>query len=568
MPTLHTSEKTDPGMLPQSQALESASADNREGKGETGRGGQGDLTTGVQHGREEIPGGLTNRQERSPSSSEQSGGEGDRDLATPPSITASYVFVLDKHGHPLMPCHPARARKLLRSGRARVHHLVPFVIRLVDRETQDSEVPGVVVKIDPGSKHTGMVVARVDDVGVTHGLVSIQLDHRGQQMRKKMQQRAGYRRRRRTKNLRYRKPRWRNRHPEACRACGKNAKHKKGYCGPCQKARNFVDNGYRRHRLPPSLQHRVDTTVSWVSRIRRWAPVVGLAQELVRFDTQAMENPEISGVEYQQGTLAGYEMREYLLEKWGRKCAYCGTENVPLQVEHIVPKIKGGPNRASNLTLACKPCNDSKTDTDVRKWCEKRFGKKRGSEIVASVLAQAKVPLKDAAAINATRWALWRALLRTGLPVHTGSGGRTKWNRNRFHIPKSHTLDAICVGEVVGIGAVPTQVLVVTCTGRGQHQRTRPDKYGFPRLYLPRTKQHHGLCTGDLVRAVVPHGKHVGTHVGRVAIRTSGNVRVGKKDGINAKYCTILQRADGYGYEREEEAPLLPAPKGGVSGAR
>ena len=56
---------------------------------------------------------------------------------------------------------------------------------------------------------------------------------------------------------------------------------------------------------------------------------------------QLMANPEISGIEYQQGELQGYEVREYLLEKFGRKCAYCGAENVPLEVEHIIPKSRG-----------------------------------------------------------------------------------------------------------------------------------------------------------------------------------------------------------------------------------
>ena len=68
----------------------------------------------------------------------------------------------------------------------------------------------------------------------------------------------------------------------------------------------------------------------------------------------------MSGVKYQQGELAGYEVREYLLEKWGRRCAYCGATDIPLQVEHIVPKVRGGSNRVSNLTIACKPCNDAK----------------------------------------------------------------------------------------------------------------------------------------------------------------------------------------------------------------
>src|SRR6266852_1811807 len=68
---------------------------------------------------------------------------------------------------------------------------------------------------------------------------------------------------------------------------------------------------------------------------------------------------------YQQGELMGYELRAYLLEKWQRKCAYCGKGQIPLQMEHIVPRAKGGSNRASNLTLACQACNQAKGNRDV-----------------------------------------------------------------------------------------------------------------------------------------------------------------------------------------------------------
>jgi hypothetical protein len=70
-----------------------------------------------------------------------------------------------------------------------------------------------------------------------------------------------------------------------------------------------------------------------VRRLRRLCPIVSLSQELVRFDTQLRQDAEVSGVEYQQGELAGYEVREYLLEKWHRRCAYCGKTDVPLEIE-------------------------------------------------------------------------------------------------------------------------------------------------------------------------------------------------------------------------------------------
>jgi hypothetical protein len=88
--------------------------------------------------------------------------------------------------------------------------------------------------------------------------------------------------------------------------------------------------------LAPSLQHRVDTSLAWVTRICRWAPVTALNCELVCFDMVAMHNPDIKAAEYKQGALADYELREYLLKKWGRKCTYWDASGVALQVEHVL----------------------------------------------------------------------------------------------------------------------------------------------------------------------------------------------------------------------------------------
>ena len=567
MSTLYTSEKTHQQMLPQSVDAQSAPADNLQGKDETGRGRWVTPATGVQHGRAETFRDHLSLQ-RHPAKRDLSCEVEDRSLAAPPSITASRVFVVDSHAHPLMPCHPARARKLLSSERARIHRLVPFVIRLVDRAVEQSEVPGVEVSIDPGSKFTGVSVFRVDKDNVRHGQVSIEIGHRGHVIHKHVGQRSAYRHRRRSANLRYRKPRWANRHPESCANCAKNARHGSRYCEPCAGERSFVGNGYRNTRLAPSLQHRVDSTMSMVSRLRGWTPVTAIHLELMRFDMQKMENPEIAGVQYQQGTLAGYEVREYLLEKWGRKCAYCGDSGVPLQVEHILARSRRGTNRVSNLTLACEGCNNAKDNLSIEVFLAK------DPKRLAKILTRAKAPLKDAAAVHATRRALWRELVNTGLAVRTGSGGRTKRNRSRFSVPKPHALDAICVGNVAGIGSYSADTLVAKATGRGSYARTRPDKYGFPRLHLPRVKSVYGLQTGDLVRAVVPGGKHAGSHAARISVRSSGSFNIRTKgelmQGISYRHCALLQRGDGWEYgQRKEAGPTarvglsLTTPKGG-----
>ena len=86
--------------------------------------------------------------------------------------------------------------------------------------------------------------------------------------------------------------------------------------------------------------------------------------------TQALEHPDIEGVEYQHGTLKGYEVREYVLLKWNHQCAYCDARDVPLELDHVQPRSKHGSNRVSNLTLACTSCNQRKGNRDVREFLQ------------------------------------------------------------------------------------------------------------------------------------------------------------------------------------------------------
>ena len=432
------------------------------------------------------------------------------------------VFVQDRKHRPLMPCRPARARRLLKSGRARVVRLFPFTIRLVDRLLEDSSVQSVLVKIDPGSRQTGVALVRADEKAHHHALFFVNLVHRGESIRDALTARRNCRRRRRG-NLRHRAPRFLNR---------------------------TKPQGW----LPPSLRHRVDTATAWVAKLVKLAPVTGIVEEFVKFDTQKLQNPEISGTEYQQGTLFEYEVREYLLEKFGRKCVYCGAENVSLNIDHVVPKARGGSNRISNLVLSCVNCNQKKDSQPVEVFLKNR------PEVLDRIKRRLKTPLRDAATVNATRWSLFNALKAFGLPVETGSGALTKFNRHTFGVPKEHRLDALCAGRVNGVHYPKGMgILQVRCTGRGSYRRTRVDKYGFPRGYLTRQKRVHGFATGDMVKAVVPSGKKAGTYRGRVAVRARGCFVIqtpeGKVDGIGWRHCRLLSFNDGYGY-----AWLRPAP--------
>jgi 5-methylcytosine-specific restriction endonuclease McrA len=419
------------------------------------------------------------------------------------------VFVIDKKGKPLMPCSEKRARLLLGRKRAVVHKMYPFTIRIKDLE--GGNLQDMKLKIDPGSKFTG--------VAIVHGNNEVknlfQVNHRGTAIKLNLLSRRALRRGRRARSTRYRPPRWKNR------------TRKEGW-------------------LPPSLQHRVDTTGSWINRIMEICPITEIAVERVKFDMQLMQNPEISGVEYQQGTLAGYSVREYLLEKWGRKCAYCGVENTPLQIEHLKAKAKGGGNRITNLALACEPCNKKKGVKDIADFL------KHKPDVLKRVMAQAKKPLHDAAAVNATRNSLFITTLKSGLPVEGGHGAQTKFNRVRLGIPKDHPLDAACVGVVTELKNWDMPVLHINCTGRGSYQRARTDRFGFPGSHCMRQKAVHGFQTGDMVSASVKSGKKTGEYIGRVAIRKTGSFNITTKNGVIQgichKNCKLIQRGDGYGY--------------------
>jgi 5-methylcytosine-specific restriction endonuclease McrA len=422
---------------------------------------------------------------------------------------SNFIFVVDVEKRPLAPIHPGLARQLLKQKKAAIYRQFPFTLILKESRS-DTTVPNLTIKIDPGSKTTGFAILNGAKV-----IWAAELTHRGQVIKDALLSRRQLRRGRRNRHTRYRQTRFLNR---------------------------TRPQGW----LAPSLQHRVETTLTWADKLIKFAPIGSIIQELVRFDLQQFENPEISGVEYQQGELVGYEVREYLLNKWNRKCAYCGAEKVPLQVEHIHPKAKGGSNRISNLCLACDPCNKKKGIQDIEQFLAKK------PDVLKRIKAQVKRPLKDAAAVNSTRWVLFNRLKETGLPVSTGSGGQTKFNRTRLGLPKSHWLDAACVGQVEELDVLSSQPLLIKAGGHGTRQMCGTDKFGFPTRHKSRRQIHKGFQTGDIVSATVTTGKKVGSYVGRVLCRASGSFDIatttGRVAGISYKYCKPIHKKDGYSY--------------------
>ncbi len=436
----------------------------------------------------------------------------------------SKVFVLDTYCKPLGPVHPGWARLLLTQGKAAVYRRFPFTI-ILKVVVEEPQLEPLRIKLDPGSQTTGLAV-----VNDTNGDVvfAANLGHRGKKIKKRIDVRRAVRHSRRARHTRYRKPRFKNR-------------------------RRF--GGW----LPPSLESRVVNVLTWVNRLRRYCPITAVSMELVKFDTQRMDNSGISGIEYQQGTLQGYEIREYLLEKWNRQCSYCGKRGVPLQVEHIRPRADGGTDRISTLCLACEKCNLAKGTKDIKDFLRKK------PEVLKCILAQAKAPLRDTGTCNATRWVLYERLKAIGLPIECGSGGLTKFNRTVRELPKDHWVDALCVGRSTPFslqvqGVIP---LFITATGYGNRQMCGTDESGFVTRHRQRKKVHYGFQTGDLARAVVPQGTHKGMHVGRVTTRANGSFDLktasGRKEGIPARYCRPIHRNDGYNYQPRRSGHSSPA---------
>ena len=423
-------------------------------------------------------------------------------------MSPNYVFVIDKEKTPLTPTHPAKARKLLDEGKAAVFRLFPFTIILKRKVSDVKTETKFQLKIDPGSKTTGLAIVKNNLV-----LWAGELIHRSEQIKLRLEKRRMIRRSRRNRKTRYRKARFLNRKRPDC-------------------------------WLAPSLMSRVYNIITWVKRLCKVCPIIGLSQELVRFDTQALQNPEISGTQYQQGELFGYEVREYLLEKWGRFCAYCKAENIPLEVEHIKPKSKGGSNRVSNLTIACRVCNFKKGNREIEEFLSKK------PSLLKQILGQKKKSLSSCAAVNSTRWKLHEEL-RKILPTEVGSGGLTKYNRRRQKLQKTHWIDAACVGKTPNLLIVTNQPLLISAKGNCNRLVIQMDKFGFPRQgYKPKHKVL-SWNTGYLVNVV--GGKQAGLKNVRLkTVRYKGNFDIklskGKVISVSRNHIIPVHRADGYSY--------------------
>ena len=426
-----------------------------------------------------------------------------------------------------------------------MYRYYPFTIIVKDRDVRNMEnLPSYRIKIDPGSKTTGIAVV---EENTDKTILFAQLEHRGQTVKSNLDTRHDSRRNRRSRETVYRK-----------------CKFPKGSAGTAH------PEGW----LPPSVKSTGDSVLSVTKKLSKLMNIRSCSFEAVRFDTQLMENPEISGKEYQHGTLFGCEIREYLLEKFGHTCQYCGgvSKDDVLEWEHKVPKSRGGSDSVKNATLSCRCCNQEKGNRKLREWHDAISGKKHKSALDEARLTGIKRVMegKDTAG---NRYAAWVTSLRRHIEkdlfgmfgdVECSSGGRTKYNRTELGLPKDHHYDALCVGNVPEAGyrdCTNGYVLYIKAMGRGTRFRGKINACGIiVQKLAPRAKRVFGFMNGDIVAADPVKGKYAGHHVGRVMTRATGFFDIRTTNGtlVTVKHdtCRLLQYTDGYQYKIVRPIPL------------
>jgi hypothetical protein len=263
-------------------------------------------------------------------------------------------------------------------------------------------VQDISLGVDAGSKKIGLS-ATTETRELYAGEVELRND-----ISKNLTAKRQFRHGRRARKIRYRKARFDNR---------VKSKHK----------------GW----LAPSVEAKIETHIRVISDISKILPISRITVEVAAFDPQKMQNPEISGVEYQQGTLMGYTVREYLAEKFDHKCCYCGISQgngVKFEIEHLTPKSRGGSSRIINLGWSCHDCNEKKGNMT----CEE-FGH-------PEVREKAESGMKHAAHMSIMRWKLYERLKAIyGDMLHLTYGSTTAYVRNKAGLGKTHAIDARCI---------------------------------------------------------------------------------------------------------------------------
>ena len=310
------------------------------------------------------------------------------------------VFVLNQDGQPLMPTeNHAKVRVLLKCNKAKVVRRTPFTIQLLYPCANQTQP--ISLGVDAGSKHIGIsattkgdntcaIVLYEADVTLRNDIVDL------------LSTRREMRRTRRNRKTRYRKARFDNR--------------RRG-------------DGW----LAPSIREKIDTHLTVITNVHKILPITSITVEVASFDIQKIKNPDINGVEYQQGKqLNFWNIREYVLFRDGHKCQCCKgkSKDKVLNVHHIESRKTGG-DAPNNLITLCETCHT---------------GYHKGTVKLPKTIKRG-MKFNDAAFMGIMRWAFYDKLKEIYPDVRMTYGYITKNTRINHSLPKEHYIDARCISD-------------------------------------------------------------------------------------------------------------------------
>ena len=443
----------------------------------------------------------------------------------------NYIPVLTTKGRPLAPCHPKRARSIVRASKAQFRHRngIRCIVLTKTNAPKVKAASKLQLRIDPGGKHTGIAIARDHPDGSRDVIMALVVNHRGRDIKNNMVKRRVHRRNRRHRKTRYRQPKFNNR---------------------------TQPNDW----LPPSLLSRLQNTMTWIRRLSKLFPITEIHVETSVFDPQLLRNPEMRGIEYQQGPLYRTNLRAAVLHRDNHKCVYCNRsgKRQRLELDHVMPRSHGGADRYDNLVAACRTCNQQRGNQTLEQWLKRRPKK------LAEIEAKLGMELADATHMNIILPRLLQELGNDGWTVVQHSAASTTAGRRLCSVEKSHHGDAAMTGCPTRLRYMPTEPITIDAKGRGNRQRIMPDQFGTPKgagyqeycrlpkhvqkrtltpAHKKRAKRVLDVATGDYVRFV-----HQGNPVQGYGAISHQQVALTspKWKSVKADQATVVERNHGY----------------------
>lgn len=300
------------------------------------------------------------------------------------------VYVLNKNNKPVMPCSERKARLLLKQGRAVIYRKDVFTIKLINGSYGYKQ--HITMGIDCGSKHIG-ISATTNKKELFSANAELRND-----IVKLLSDRRMLRRSRRFRKTRYRKHRFNNR---------------------------IVKNGW----IAPSIKQKIQSHFNLVGFLHKLLPITNIVVETASFDIQKINNPSISGSEYQQGEqLDFFNVREYVLFRDNHTCQHCKgkSKDKVLNVHHIESRKTGG-DSPNNLITLCETCHKAYHRGDFE------LNVKRGKSF------------RDSAFMGIMRWSFYDRLKNIYPNVSMTFGYITKYKRIKLGLDKEHYNDAYCI---------------------------------------------------------------------------------------------------------------------------